>query len=445
VGAEVHGRFFIARNVPLSSGTNSLEAATSATTLAGNSPSSDTVTDVALDTSLNVSYTYNANGDLIGKSEEGGSVLWTYSYTVEGWLEKVEGPSGFIEEYEYDPTGRKYMVQTTRDQETTTRYFVYDAGSVILELDEDEELSREFVRGLSLGGGIGGLLYVRDADESVGYFHYDGQGNVVSVTDESRTEVAYYEYDAWGNILTACGDLANEFRFSTKQASLGTGLIDFGYRHYDLTTARWTQRDPIGIGGGANIYSYLSSNPNGGIDPDGRGPINWILTGKWDASKRDLCAGSRGFWEGYFLGLYGELSVLFPTAPDIEPALPPSARKCVQQGRTGMKVAVVCATLYTGAELLAELPTMTIAIGRGTGSLPHVAFGAGGQWLHATGSFFGMRVVAGRAAEYYATRVAVCSFSVPVLNASAVVSREGAKAWSCVTAALRAFLSGWGL
>jgi len=222
-----------------------------------------------VDTSLDEDYVYNANGDLIVKKEENETILWTYSYTVEGWLEKVEGPSGFVEEYEYDPTGRKYKVETTEDQQTTTRYLVYDGGSVILELDEDEELSKEFVRGLSLGGGIGGLLYVRDADESVSYFHYDGQGNVVSVTDESRTEVAYYEYDAWGNILTSCGSLSNEFRFSTKQGSLGTGLIDFGYRWYDPSVGRWTQRDPIGVSGGVNLYVYAYNAPTCIVDPLG--------------------------------------------------------------------------------------------------------------------------------------------------------------------------------
>ena len=269
VNAEVHGRFFIARNVPLTQETNSIEASTDATTLADHSPSSDTVQSVKLDTSLNVSYTYDANGNLTVKSEEGGSVLWTYTYSVDDWLIKVEGPNGLVEEYEYDPIGRKYKTQTTSAGQTITRYFVYDSGSVILELDSDVELNREFIRGISLGGGIGGLLYIRDSVGDLGYFHYDGQGNVVSVTDESREELAYYEYDAWGNLLTACGSLANEFAFSTKQASTGTGLIDFGYRHYDPTVGRWTQRDPIGADGGLNLYAYLMDCPVSFLDPWG--------------------------------------------------------------------------------------------------------------------------------------------------------------------------------
>ena len=262
VNAEVRGRFFIARNVPLNnSTTNSIVASTDAETLADHSPSSDTVQNVKLDTSLDEDYVYDANGNLIVKKEENETILWSYSYSVDGWLTKVEGPDGFVEEYEYDPIGRKYKTVTTEGGQTTTRYFVYSGGNILLELDSAKELEKEFIRGMSLGGGIGGLLYVRDDAADLGYFNYDGQGNVVSVTDEAREEVAYYEYDAWGNILTSCGSLANEFAFSTKQASLGTGLIDFGYRHYDPTTARWTQRDPVGILGGTNLYRYAAGDP----------------------------------------------------------------------------------------------------------------------------------------------------------------------------------------
>jgi len=63
--------------------------------------------------------------------------------------------------------------------------------------------------------------------------------------------------------------LSNEFRFSTKQASNGTGLIDFGYRHYDPQTARWTQRDPLRLDGAVNLYGYCFGHPAGFVDPDG--------------------------------------------------------------------------------------------------------------------------------------------------------------------------------
>jgi len=262
------------RECRIDDGSNQIEAsAASATTLADNTPSSDTVTSVELDTAMDEEYTYDANGNLTQKTEDvnGTTVQWDYTYSVEGWLVKVEKTVGvattLTEEYTYDPIGRKYQVVTTTGS-ATTRYFVYDGGSPILELDSSLELEKEFVRGLSLGGGIGGLLYTRDENADVGYFHYDGQGNVVAVRDEAREAVAYYEYDAWGNVLTACGDYANEFAFSTKQASTGTGLIDFGRRWYDSKTGRWTQRDPL-LRDSLNLYGYCLDLPTGLIDPDG--------------------------------------------------------------------------------------------------------------------------------------------------------------------------------
>ncbi len=49
-----------------------------------------------------------------------------------------------------------------------------------------------------------------------------------------------------------------------------TGLYHVGARVYDPRTARWLQRDPIGIGGGnANLYLYCLNNPLMSVDPSG--------------------------------------------------------------------------------------------------------------------------------------------------------------------------------
>ena len=116
---------------------------------------------------------------------------------------------------------------------------------VIGELDNSDNLVREYVRGLSLGGGIGGILYCKQSGSFYCY-HYDGSGNVTSVTDGDGEEVAIYEYDSFGNVLTEAGSLANEFKFSTKQAVKRGQLIDFGCRWYDPEIGRFTQAHPVG-------------------------------------------------------------------------------------------------------------------------------------------------------------------------------------------------------
>ncbi len=62
------------------------------------------------------------------------------------------------------------------------------------------------------------------------------------------------------------------FRFSTKYYDGGTGLVDFGYRFYVAEIGRWLSLDPLGIGGGINLYSYVGSNPINNVDFLGLSP-----------------------------------------------------------------------------------------------------------------------------------------------------------------------------
>jgi len=52
-----------------------------------------------------------------------------------------------------------------------------------------------------------------------------------------------------------------------------TGLVRFGSRNYDAESGRWTTKDPIGFGGGANAYRYVSDDPVNFADPTGLKPV----------------------------------------------------------------------------------------------------------------------------------------------------------------------------
>ena len=52
-----------------------------------------------------------------------------------------------------------------------------------------------------------------------------------------------------------------------------TGLLCLTHRYYDPGTGKFINRDPIGYGGGANLYGFADGNPINEDDPDGTAPV----------------------------------------------------------------------------------------------------------------------------------------------------------------------------
>ena len=124
-------------------------------------------------------------------------------------------------------------------------------------------------------GGVGGLLYLK-RDGSIYVPHYDAFGNITHYCDAQGNVVASYTYDVFGRTLSAIGQMADFFRhrFSTKYYDPETGFYYYDYRYYAPELARWTTRDPIGEGGGLNLYSFCGNDGVNNWDDFGQEPQN---------------------------------------------------------------------------------------------------------------------------------------------------------------------------
>ena len=92
------------------------------------------------------------------------------------------------------------------------------------------------------------------------YYHHDGLGSVIALTDKNGSSITRYRYDAFGRLIE--GDTGkNSYTFTGKRLDPESELYHFHFRKYDPTTGTWTTPDPIGILGGINLYRYLHNNP----------------------------------------------------------------------------------------------------------------------------------------------------------------------------------------
>ena len=79
--------------------------------------------------------------------------------------------------------------------------------------------------------------------------------------------LAQYTYDPFGN-TTVTGSSANPYQYTGREND-GTGLDYYRGRYYNPSLGRFISEDPIGFGGGINLYAYVGNSPLSFRDPFG--------------------------------------------------------------------------------------------------------------------------------------------------------------------------------
>ncbi|MFZ1082852.1 MAG: RHS repeat-associated core domain-containing protein [Candidatus Kryptoniota bacterium] len=99
----------------------------------------------------------------------------------------------------------------------------------------------------------------------------DHLGSVRLVVNVSTGEVVQrIDYDEYGNDVLNTNPDFQPFGFCGGLYDNQTQLVKFGARDYDAMVGRWTEKDPIGFGGGdPDLYSYALENPVSYVDKDG--------------------------------------------------------------------------------------------------------------------------------------------------------------------------------
>lgn len=226
----------------------------------GSSPSSQQATH----------YQYDARGNLTQRGSD------RFSYNTQGRLASAT-VNGKTTTYHYNPEGQRIQKQTA----DKTTVFIYDLqGNLIAEADQNGTIENSYIY---LNGKRLAVYTAKATNNSTNtaqfyYYHGDHLDTPQLLTDKNKTIVWRAYYMPYGETLTLQNTVNNPFRFPGQYHDEETGLYYNYFRYYDPKTGKYITADPIGLEGGANIYSYALQNPINYIDPEGLNPLSLITT-----------------------------------------------------------------------------------------------------------------------------------------------------------------------
>ncbi|MCL2303772.1 MAG: hypothetical protein FWC43_00350 [Planctomycetaceae bacterium] len=192
-----------------------------------------------------------------------------FDYTVSFGFHQARRPPC----YERIIRRKKNPFFTNCDTVVAEIHYVYDIfglGSITAAYDGEGNLIASYAYGY-------GLLSQTDGAGNAAYYGYDHLGSTVVMTDAAGGVVNQYAYDPYGGSLYKNEAISNPFQF-VGEFGVATGmndsLISMRARWYDPALGRFVSEDPIGLGGGINLYQYAINSPMRYIDPSGNIGIN---------------------------------------------------------------------------------------------------------------------------------------------------------------------------
>lgn len=217
----------------------------------------------------NYAYSYDANGNMTGKTDIITSETSQYTYDYNNRLTRIDYPDGTYSAYGYDSFGNRIK----KDLNGTVLWFVYDLVKMLPDMIAEYDVSGALVASYTHGPGIDDVVSMRRSGNSYFYFK-DDLDSITSIIDNSESLVNNYEYGVFGNVITKIESVVNQYGYTGRIMDSESGLMYYRTRYYSPIIGRFITADPIGFMGGINSYSYVVNNPTNLTDPLGLNPLS---------------------------------------------------------------------------------------------------------------------------------------------------------------------------
>ena len=211
---------------------------------------------------------HDANGNTATEVNSSGTT--TFAWDFENRLSSVTLPgSGGTVSFAYDPFGRRIK----KASNTGTSIYAYDGDNLIEETNSSGSAVARYSDGLNIDEPLA-MLH----SSTTSYYEADGLGTITSLSSGAGALAQTYTFDSFGKQTASSGSLTNPFQYTARESDPETGLYYYRARYYDPTSGRFTREDPTReVLRGLNFYEYVRNNSPNFVDPNGRGPGQWVL------------------------------------------------------------------------------------------------------------------------------------------------------------------------
>ncbi len=235
--------------VSLSNGTNQVSII--AVDYSGNTNTSTNKYSVVISAGVTNSLYYDLNGNLT--NQVSGTKSTQYKWDARNQLVSLSTNGIALSTFVYDGLGRRVKIGNG----STTNAYVW-CGT---EICEQRNAAGSTVNKRYFGQGF-------QTGTTNWFYTFDHLGSIREVLTNSVV-VARYDFDLYGRRSLVSGTDLADFGFTGHHVHKPSGLHLAMYRAYDANLGRWLSRDPIGEGGGLNLYGYVGGDPINLVDPFG--------------------------------------------------------------------------------------------------------------------------------------------------------------------------------
>ena len=182
----------------------------------------------------------------------------TYIWNARHQLTEIDNGIVVLARFAYDGLGRRIGKTTGAG----TVSYLYGGLNVIQE--QTNGAVNNLLTGLEMGE-----VFARSDTPGRMYYLQDALNSTLALTDSTGAEVQGYAYDPYGNSTKLMSTAVTNPYTYTGQQDDGTGLYYYRARYYDPAIGRFTSEDPLGLGGGPDVYVYVGDDPLNETDPSG--------------------------------------------------------------------------------------------------------------------------------------------------------------------------------